>query len=459
MGISFSLLCWRFQKLALLCCTLLLILFILFGNRQLPSNVWNLLRHRQSISNNPTTREAFLVNEINERLLEHYSAIEKLKIQMHSMQQHFARLKKNSHLSKTRQKSKNERYVNVKYQNEANRKRILVTGGAGFVGSHLVDRLMLEGHEVVALDNFFTGRKRNVEHWIGHPNFELVHHDVVNSYLTEIDEIYHLASPASPTHYMYNPVKTVKTNTIGTINMLGLARRLKARILLASTSEIYGNPEVHPQSENYWGHVNTIGPRSCYDEGKRVAETLMVAYHVQEKVDIRIARIFNTFGPRMHMNDGRVVSNFIVQALRDHPMTIYGNGKQTRSFQYVDDLVTGLIKLMESNYTDPVNIGNPEERTINEFAELIRSLIGSNSSIVHEPEQQDDPQQRKPDISRANEKLNWKPLVSMHDGLLKTIDYFREELEYDQMMLKEDYGKEDELNGKSKIFFADRKNL
>ncbi|KAL3997884.1 NAD dependent epimerase/dehydratase family protein [Acanthocheilonema viteae] len=448
MSFSLSLLCcWRFQKLALLCCLLLLIIFTYF-NRHFPPDVWNLFRYHSSVPIDPAWK-AFSVNEINQRLLEDYSALKKLKMQMHSVQQEVARLKKNSHPIKILQKSNDKKYVGVKYQNEANRKRILVTGGAGFVGSHLVDRLMLDGHEVVALDNYFTGRKRNVEHWIGHPNFELVHHDVVNSYLIEVDEIYHLASPASPTHYMYNPVKTIKTNTIGTINMLGLARRLKARILLASTSEIYGNPEVHPQPENYWGHVNTVGPRSCYDEGKRVAETLMVAYHVQEKVDIRIARIFNTFGPRMHINDGRVVSNFILQALRGHPITIYGNGKQTRSFQYVDDLVTGLIRLMGSNCTDPVNIGNPEEKTINELAELIRDLIGSNSSIVYEPEQQDDPQQRKPDISRANQKLNWKPLVSMHDGLLKTINYFREELEYDRMMLKED-----ELDDRSKTFFA-----
>lgn len=455
MGFSLSLSCWRFQKLVLLCCPLLLILFT-YCNRHLPSNIWNLLRHHPVLD--IPAPKSYPLDEINQKLLWDNSAVEKLRIQMRYLQQEFVRLKKNSHSIKTLQKSNKGRYATVKYQNEANRKRILITGGAGFVGSHLVDRLMLEGHEVVALDNYFTGRKRNVEHWIGHPNFELVHHDVVNSYLTEVDEIYHLASPASPTHYMYNPVKTIKTNTVGTINMLGLARRLKARILLASTSEIYGNPEVHPQPENYWGHVNTVGPRSCYDEGKRVAETLMVAYHIQEKVDIRIARIFNTFGPRMHMNDGRVVSNFILQALRGHPMTVYGNGRQTRSFQYVDDLVTGLIKLMESNCTDPVNIGNPEEKTINEFAELIRGLIGSNSSIVHEPEQQDDPQQRKPDISRANEKLNWKPIVSMHDGLIKTIDYFREELEYDRMMLKEDYGK-DQLDDKSKTFFAARKKL
>ncbi|CAG9539037.1 unnamed protein product [Cercopithifilaria johnstoni] len=455
MSFGLPLFCWRFQKLALLCCSLLLIIFT-YCNLHFPSNVWSLFRHL-SIPNDSAWK-TFSVDEINQRLLEDYLALEKLKIQMHSVQQEFARLKKNSYQIKTLQKSDDGGYVSVRYQNEANRKRILVTGGAGFVGSHLVDHLMLDGHEVVALDNYFTGRKRNVEHWVGHPNFELVHHDVVNSYLTEVDEIYHLASPASPIHYMYNPVKTIKTNTIGTINMLGLARRLKARILLASTSEIYGNPGVHPQPENYWGHVNPVGPRSCYDEGKRVAETLMIAYHVQEKVDIRIARIFNTFGPRMHMNDGRVVSNFILQALRGHPITIYGNGKQTRSFQYVDDLVTGLIRLMESNCTDPVNLGNPEERTINEFAELVRDLVGSNSSIVHEPGQQDDPQQRKPDISRANEKLNWKPLVSMHDGLLKTIDYFREELEYDQMMLK-DYGKEDGTDDRSKTFFATRKNL
>ncbi|KAM3721346.1 UDP-glucuronic acid decarboxylase [Dirofilaria immitis] len=406
MGFNLPLFNCRFHKLVLLCCSLLIILFT-YCNHYFLSNVWNLLRHQSF--DNVSTWEAFPLDDINHKLLMYNAAVERLKIQMYSLQQEFAHLKKNSHLIKTLQKSDNGRHVSVKYQNEANRKRILVTGGAGFVGSHLVDRLMLEGHEVVALDNYFTGRKRNIEHWIGHPNFELVHHDVVNSYLTEVDEIYHLASPASPIHYMYNPVKTIKTNTIGTINMLGLARRLKARILLASTSEIYGNPEVNPQSENYWGHVNTVGPRSCYDEGKRVAETLMVAYHIQEKVDIRIARIFNTFGPRMHMNDGRVVSNFILQALRGDPITIYGNGKQTRSFQYVDDLVTGLIRLMGSNCTYPVNIGNPEERTINEFAELIRDLIGSNSSIIHEPEQQDDPQQRKPDISRANEELNWKP--------------------------------------------------
>uniref|UniRef100_A0A0C9PWY3 UDP-glucuronic acid decarboxylase 1 n=1 Tax=Fopius arisanus TaxID=64838 RepID=A0A0C9PWY3_9HYME len=255
-------------------------------------------------------------------------------------------------------------FPTVKFLNYKNRKRILVTGGAGFVGSHLVDRLMLEGHEVIVADNFFTGRKRNVEHWDGHENFELVHHDIVRPLYLEVDEIYHLASPASPPHYMLNPVKTLKTNTIGTINMLGLAKRVGARVLIASTSEVYGDPMEHPQSETYWGHVNPIGPRACYDEGKRVAETLSYSYMRQEGVDVRVARIFNTFGPRMHMNDGRVVSNFILQALQNDSITIYGNGKQTRSFQYVSDLVDGLVALMSSNYTQPINLGNPVEHTI-----------------------------------------------------------------------------------------------
>lgn len=255
-------------------------------------------------------------------------------------------------------------FPTVKFLNYKNRKRILVTGGAGFVGSHLVDRLMLAGHEVIVVDNFFTGRKRNVEHWVGHENFELVHHDIVRPLYLEVDEIYHLASPASPPHYMLNPVKTIKTNTLGTINMLGLAKRVGARVLIASTSEVYGDPNEHPQTETYWGHVNPIGPRACYDEGKRVAETLSYAYMRQEGVSVRVARIFNTFGPRMHMNDGRVVSNFILQALQNDSITIYGNGKQTRSFQYVTDLVDGLVALMASNYTLPVNIGNPVEHTI-----------------------------------------------------------------------------------------------
>ncbi|XP_043287819.1 UDP-glucuronic acid decarboxylase 1 isoform X2 [Venturia canescens] len=254
----------------------------------------------------------------------------------------------------------------VKFLNYKNRRRILVTGGAGFVGSHLVDRLMLAGHEVIVVDNFFTGRKRNVEHWVGHENFELVHHDIVRPLYLEVDEIYHLASPASPPHYMLNPVKTLKTNTLGTINMLGLAKRVGARVLIASTSEIYGDPNEHPQTETYWGHVNPIGPRACYDEGKRVAETLSYAYMRQDGVQVRVARIFNTFGPRMHMNDGRVVSNFILQALQNDSITIYGNGQQTRSFQYVSDLVDGLVALMASNYTMPINIGNPVEHTIEE---------------------------------------------------------------------------------------------
>ncbi|EYB85220.1 hypothetical protein Y032_0302g1853 [Ancylostoma ceylanicum] len=330
-------------------------------------------------------------------------------------------------------------FPDVRFRNEETRKRILVTGGAGFVGSHLVDKLMMDGHE-----------------WIGHPNFELVHHDVVNPYFIEgcllkdavkfgiapillftVDQIYHLASPASPPHYMYNPVKTIKTNTLGTINMLGLAKRVKATVLLASTSEVYGDPEVHPQPETYWGHVNTVGPRSCYDEGKRVAESLMVAYNKQERVSIRIARIFNTFGPRMHMNDGRVVSNFIIQALQGNPITIYGNGSQTRSFQYVDDLVDGLISLMNSNCSSPVNIGNPEEHSIANFAQIIRDLVGSSSEIVNQPSQEDDPQQRKPDISRAAKELNWRPKVSMRDGLKRTIEYFRDQIDEHRRLSEE----------------------
>ncbi|MCL4119008.1 UNVERIFIED_CONTAM: hypothetical protein GTU68_017892 [Idotea baltica] len=255
-------------------------------------------------------------------------------------------------------------YPDVKFLTYKDRKRILITGGAGFVGSHLVDRLLLEGHEVIVVDNFFTGRKRNVEHWIGHENFELINHDIVNSIFIEVDQIYHLASPASPPHYMYNPVKTIKTNTVGTINVLGLGKRVGARVLIASTSEVYGDPEIHPQSEDYWGHVNPIGPRACYDEAKRVSETLAYAYEKQESIEVRVARIFNTYGPRMHMNDGRVVSNFILQAIQGKDITIYGHGHQTRSFQYVSDLVDGLIRLMNSNYSQPVNLGNPEEHTI-----------------------------------------------------------------------------------------------
>ncbi|KRX44604.1 UDP-glucuronic acid decarboxylase 1 [Trichinella britovi] len=301
------------------------------------------------------------------------------------------------------------RYPRVKFRNFTEKKRILITGGSGFVGSHLVDHLLLDGHQVICVDNHFTGQKRNIERWIGHPNFELISHDISNPLFLTVDEIYHLASPASPPHYMFNPVKTIKTNTLGTINVLGLARRNRAKILLASTSEVYGDPVVHPQPETYWGNVNPIGPRSCYDEGKRVAEALMVAYHKQEAVDIRIARIFNTFGPRMNMNDGRVVSNFILQALENRSITVYGSGQHTRSFQYVSDLVSGLIKLMESNVTVPVNFGNPEEHTIAEFALMVKNLTKCKCQIVHHESSVDDPQRRKPNITRAWQLLQWKP--------------------------------------------------
>ncbi|XP_055345773.1 UDP-glucuronic acid decarboxylase 1-like [Paramacrobiotus metropolitanus] len=323
---------------------------------------------------------------------------------------------------------KHKVYPEVRNLNYKDRRRILVTGGAGFVGSHLVDRLMLEGHEVIVVDNYFTGRKRNVEHWIGHENFELIHHDIVNPLFIEVDEIYHLASPASPPHYMYNPVKTIKTNTVGTVNMLGLAKRNRAKLLLASTSEVYGDPEVHPQPESYWGHVNPIGPRSCYDEGKRVAETLCYAYQKQERVSVAVARIFNTFGPRMHMNDGRVVSNFILQALQNEPITVYGSGEQTRSFQYVSDLVEGMILLMAANYSLPVNLGNPEEHSVKEFAVMINNAVDGKSEIINKPAMIDDPRRRKPDITLAKNLLGWEPKVSLKDGLSKTVQYFKKEL-------------------------------
>jgi len=304
-------------------------------------------------------------------------------------------------------------------------KRILVTGGAGFIGSHLCDRLIDDGHELICLDNFFTGRRENILHLLDNHRFELLRHDVIEPILLEVDQIYNLACPASPIHYQYNPVKTVKTNVMGTLNMLGLAKRVRARILQASTSEVYGDPLEHPQTEKYWGNVNPIGLRSCYDEGKRVAETLMMDYHRQNRVDTRIARIFNTYGPRMVENDGRVVSNFIVQALRGEALTLYGDGKQTRSFCYVDDLVDGLVRLMNvKDVFEPVNLGNPGEFTIEELAGEVAELCGSAVNIKHEPLPLDDPRQRQPDISRARELLDWSPKVPLREGLRLTIADF-----------------------------------
>jgi UDP-glucuronate decarboxylase len=307
------------------------------------------------------------------------------------------------------------------------RKRIVVTGGAGFLGSHLIDRLLDKGHEVICIDNFFTGTKKNVEHCLAHPRFELIRHDITFPLYIEADEIYNLACPASPIHYQHDPVQTTKTSVHGAINMLGLAKRLKCRILQASTSEVYGDPSIHPQTEDYWGNVNPIGPRSCYDEGKRCAETLFFDYHRQHNLEIKVARIFNTYGPRMHPADGRVVSNFIVQALKGEPITLYGDGDQTRSFCYVDDLIDGLIRLMESpaNVTGPINLGNPIEFTMRELAELVLSKTGSSSSIVMQPLPQDDPRQRKPDIRLAQERLAWSPKIPLHEGLNPTIAYFR----------------------------------
>ena len=304
-------------------------------------------------------------------------------------------------------------------------KRILVTGGAGFIGSHLCERLMRENNEVICLDNFFTGRKENIAHLLDNPSFEIIRHDVIEPVLLEVDQIYNLACPASPVHYQYNPVKTIKTNIMGTLNMLGLAKRVRARILQASTSEVYGDPKVHPQTESYWGNANPIGLRACYDEGKRCAEALMFAYHRQNGVDIRVVRIFNTYGPRMLEDDGRVVSNFIVQALRGQDMTVYGDGSQTRSFCYIDDMVDGFIKMMDHNeLVGPVNLGNPGEFTVLELANIVKRLTSSSSKIVYKPLPQDDPVQRRPDISLAREALGWRPLVGLEEGLLRSIEYF-----------------------------------
>ncbi|MEK7851100.1 MAG: UDP-glucuronic acid decarboxylase family protein [Deltaproteobacteria bacterium] len=307
--------------------------------------------------------------------------------------------------------------------------RILVTGGAGFIGSHLCERLLNEGNEVICLDNFFTGSKDNIIHLMDNKRFEFIRHDIIEPILLEVEMVYNLASPASPIHYQFNPVKTTKTNIMGTINMLGLAKRVRARILQASTSEVYGDPIVHPQKEDYWGNVNPIGPRSCYDEGKRVAETLMMDYHRQNGVDIRIVRIFNTYGARMALNDGRVVSNFIVQALKGEDITVYGEGSQTRSFCYVSDLVDGLMMMMgRDDFIGPVNIGNPHEHTILEFAEKIIAMTGSKSKISFKPLPQDDPKQRQPDIALAKETLGWEPRVTIDEGLRLTIDYFKKKV-------------------------------
>ena len=311
-------------------------------------------------------------------------------------------------------------------------KKILVTGGAGFIGSHLCERLLNDGNDVICLDNFFTGSKRNILHLLDSRLFELVRHDVIDPYKAEVDEIYNLACPASPIHYQYNAIKTVKTSVMGAINMLGLAKRLNAKILQASTSEVYGDPSVHPQEESYWGNVNPIGERACYDEGKRIAETLFMSYHRQNKVKIKIIRIFNTYGPRMQPDDGRVVSNFIVQALSNKPITIYGDGSQTRSFQYVDDLIEGMVRTMATSddFTGPVNIGNPGEFTIKQLAEKIIGMTGSRSEIIYKPLPSDDPVRRRPDITLAQKTLNWQPTVNLEQGLAKTIAYFEDYLKH-----------------------------
>jgi len=322
--------------------------------------------------------------------------------------------------------TKGERFWKMDHR----QKRILVTGGAGFLGSHLCDRLVTEGHEVICLDNFFSGSKKNVGHLLGKPNFELMRHDLVQPVFLEVDEIYNLACPASPIHYRHNPVKTVKTSVMGAINMLGLAKRVRAKILQASTSEIYGDPKVHPQKEDYWGNVNTIGPRSCYDEGKRCAETLFFDYHRQNNVNIRVVRIFNTYGPRMHPNDGRVISNFVVQALTNQDITVFGDGSQTRSFCYVDDLIDGLIRMMNGpdDFVGPVNLGNPGEFSVLTLAKLIIKLTDSQSKIVFKSLPKDDPLQRQPNIALAKQQLDWEPTVDLQEGLMETIEYFRKTL-------------------------------
>lgn len=307
--------------------------------------------------------------------------------------------------------------------------RILITGGAGFLGSHLSDRLLADGNEVICLDNFFTGRKTNIQHLLNHPRFELIRHDVIDPFKVETDQIYNLACPASPPHYQFNPIKTMKTSVMGAINCLGLAKRTRARVFQASTSEVYGDPAIHPQVETYWGNVNPIGRRSCYDEGKRCAETLFFDYHRENGVDIRVIRIFNTYGPRMHPNDGRVVSNFIVQALRGEDLTIYGDGSQTRSFCYVDDLVDGFVRFMNQTATvGPLNLGNPGEFTMLELAEIILKQVGGTAKITHRPLPADDPKQRRPDISLAKKHLGWEPKVPLAEGVARTIEYFRKEL-------------------------------
>jgi UDP-glucuronate decarboxylase len=309
-------------------------------------------------------------------------------------------------------------------------KRILITGGAGFVGSHLCEKLLAEGNEVISLDNYFTGSKQNIIHLLDNHNFEVIRHDITMPVFLEVDEIYNLACPASPVHYQYNGIKTIKTSVMGAINTLGLAKRTKAKVLQASTSEIYGDPSVHPQPEDYWGNVNTLGPRACYDEGKRCAETLFMNYHVQNKVRIKIARIFNTYGPRMNSNDGRVVSNFIVQALKGEDITIFGDGTHTRSFQYIDDLISGLIKLMATpdTFTGPVNLGNPNEVSVGDLAKKIIKMTGSKSKLIYLPLPEDDPKQRQPDIALAMKELHWQPKVDLETGLSTTIDYFKKSL-------------------------------